>query len=231
MPVIPAMPSAFARHCTRWKLSQISRLRRSLSPSTLNDSRWEGPKPPMMSPQEAVVRKKSLAVALIAILVLAVTGGVTGQQRPAPSRAATLDDLLEELRAFRSELRDSSATSLRGQLLLARLQLQEQRVNTIWRQLSEVEDRLQVTQKEGAAPEHILKLLGVEPGSNPPAQMAPVIDMFKTQMAAAEKANTDLKQRQAELTQLMTNEQSRWTTLNAEIEALEKALTVVRPQR
>jgi uncharacterized protein YlxW (UPF0749 family) len=38
-------------------------------------------------------------------------------------------------------------------------------------------------------------------------------------------------QRQAELTQLMTNEQSRWTTLNAEIEALEKALTAMRPQR
>ena len=86
------------------------------------------------------MRKKRLAVALIAILVVVVTGGVTGQQRPAPSRAATLDDLLEELRAFRSELRDSSATSLRAQLLLARLQLQEQRVNTIWRQLSEVED-------------------------------------------------------------------------------------------
>jgi uncharacterized protein YlxW (UPF0749 family) len=177
------------------------------------------------------VRKKSLAVALIAILVVAVTGGLTGQQRPAPSRAATLDDLLEELRAFRSELRDSSATSLRGQLLLARLQLQEQRVNTIWRQLSEVEDKLQATEKEGAAPEQVLKLMGVAPGTDPPAHLAPVIEMFKTQMAASEKANTDLKQRQAELTQLMTNEQSRWTTLNAEIEALEKALTAVRPQR
>jgi hypothetical protein len=193
--------------------------------------RWEGPKPPMMSTRGGIVRKKSLAVALIAILVVAVTGGVTGQQRPAPSRAATLDDLLEELRAFRSELRDSSATSLRGQLLLARLQLQEQRVNTIWRQLSEVEDKLQATEKEGAAPEHVLKLMGVQPGTDPPAQLAPVIEMFKTQMAATEKANTDLKQRQADLTQLMTNEQSRWTTLNAEIEALEKALTAVRPRR
>ena len=177
------------------------------------------------------MRKKSLAVALIATLVVvALTGGVTGQQRPA-SRAATLDDLLEELRAFRSELRDSSATSLRGQLLLARLQLQEQRVNTIWRQLSEVEDKIQVAEKEGAAPEHILKLMGVQPGTDPPAHLGPIIEMFKTQSAAAEKANTDLKQRQAELTQLMTNEQSRWTTLNAEIEALEKALTAVRPQR
>jgi DNA repair exonuclease SbcCD ATPase subunit len=183
----------------------------------------------MMSTQEAVVRKKSLAVALSAILVVAVTGGMTGQ-RPAPSRAATLDDLLEELRAFRSELRDSSATSLRGQLLLARLQVQEQRVSTIWRQLAEVEDRLQATEKEGG-PEHILKLMGVEPGTAPPAHLAPVIEMFKTQMAAAEKANADLKQRHAELTQLMADEQSRWTTLNAEIEALEKALTVVRPQR
>ena len=176
------------------------------------------------------MRKKSLAVALIAILVVAVTSGVTGQQRPAPSRAATLDDLLEELRAFRTELRDSSATGLRAQLLLARLQVQEQRVSTIWRQLAEVEERLQDTEKEGG-PEHILKLMGVEPGTAPPAHLAPVIEMFKTQMAAAEKANADLKQRHAELTQLMADEQSRWTTLNAEIEALEKALTVVRPQR
>lgn len=93
------------------------------------------------------MRKISQAVVLTAILVAAVAGGVTAQQRPAPSRAATLDDLLEELRAFRSELRDSSATSLRAQLVLARLQLQEQRVNTIWRQLSEVEEKLQATQK------------------------------------------------------------------------------------
>jgi uncharacterized protein YlxW (UPF0749 family) len=192
--------------------------------------RWQGREAAYDVTAGGLVRKKSLAVALIAILVVAVTG-VTGQQRPAPSRAATLDDLLEELRAFRSELRNSSATSLRGQLLLARLQLQEQRVNTIWRQLSEVEDKLQATEKEGGAPEHILKLMGIEPGSDPPAQMAPIIEMFKAQTAAAEKANLDLKQRQAELTQLMTNEQSRWTTLNAEIEALEKALTTARPQR
>jgi uncharacterized protein YlxW (UPF0749 family) len=176
------------------------------------------------------VRKMSRAVVLIGILVVAVTGGVTAQ-RSVPSKAATLDDVLEELRAFRSELRDLSATSLRAQLLLARLQVQEQRVNTVWRQLSEVEDKLQATQKEGGAPEQVLKLMGVEPGKEPPAHLAPVIEMFKTQMAAAEKANADLNQRQAELTQLMTNEQSRWTTLNAEIEALERALTTVRPQR
>jgi septal ring factor EnvC (AmiA/AmiB activator) len=196
------------------------------------------PFPPRRQPEAAydvngggIVRKKHLGVALVAILVVALIGGVTGQQQPKPFRAATLDDVLEELRAFRSELRDSSATSLRAQLLLARLQVQEQRVATIWRQLSEVEGKLQVTEKGGPAPEHLLKLMGVEPGTDPPAQLAPVIEMFNAQMAAAERANTDLKQRQVELAQLMTNEQSRWTTLNAEIEALEKALAAVRPQR
>ena len=177
------------------------------------------------------MRKMSRAVVLIAILIVTVTGPVTAQQRSAPPRAATLDDLLEELRAFRSELRDLSATSLRSQLLLARLQLQEQRVNTIWRQLAEVEEKLQTSQKDGAAPEQVLKLMGVEPGKEPPAHLAPVIDMFKTQMAAADKANADLNRRQSELMQMMTNEQSRWTTLNAEIEALEKALTAVKPRR
>jgi uncharacterized protein YlxW (UPF0749 family) len=176
------------------------------------------------------VKKTSQAVALIAILSVAVAGGLAAQQR-LPARAATLDDVLEELRVFRAELVDSSATSLRAQLLLARLQLQEQRVNTIWRQLSEVEERLQASQKEGAAPEQILKLMGVEPGTDPPAHMAPVVEMFKTQLAAAGKADVDLRLRHAELTQLMTNEQSRWATLNAEIEALEKALTAVRPRR
>ena len=175
-----------------------------------------------------IVRKKSLGFVLVAVLLVAVTGGAAGQQRPAPSQAATLDDLLQEVRALRAELKDTSAASLRAQLLLARLQLQEQRINTVWRQLSEVEDKLQAGQKEGAAPEQIFKLLGIEPGADPPAHMAPVVEMFKSQMAAAEKSNSDLKMRQAELMQLMTNEQSRWTALNAELEALERALTPVR---
>ena len=177
------------------------------------------------------MRNKIPAVALIAILGVAVAGAVSGQQRPAPSRPATLDDVIEELRAFRSESRDGLATSVRAQLLLARLQVQEQRVSTVWRQLSEVEDKLQAAEKAGAAPEQVLKLLGVAPGAEPPAHLAPMIEMFKTQMAAADQANADLKQRQAELTQLMTNEQSRWSTLNADIEALEKALAAVRPPR
>ena len=178
------------------------------------------------------MRRNNLAFVLSAVLVVGVTGNAGGQQRTAPTAApATMDDVLNELRALRTELRETSAASLRAQLLVARLQLQEQRINTVWRQLSEVEDDLQANEKNRAAPEEILKLMGLEPGVEPPKAMAPVLEMFKNQMVANEKADSDLKVRQTELMQLMTQEQSRWTAFNAQLEALEKTLAAVAPRR
>src|SRR5687767_5093891 len=98
--------------------------------------------------------------ALGAILVLAAVTSAAGQQRTPPAvTAATLDDVLDELRALRTELRESSAASLRAQLLVARLQLQEERINTVWRQLSEVDDQLAGNEQGRAAPEQVFKLL------------------------------------------------------------------------
>ena len=171
------------------------------------------------------MRRNSLAFALSALLVVGVAGTATGQQRTGSTAApATLDDVLNELRALRGELRESSAASLRAQLLVARLQLQEQRINTVWRQLSEVEDKLQTNEKNRAMPEYMFKMMGLEPGAEPPKEMGPVAEMFKKQMAANEQTESDLRLRQTELMQLMTQEQSRWTTLNAQLETLERAL-------
>ena len=178
------------------------------------------------------MRSNALAFALSAILVVGISDGAAGQQRTAPTAApATMDEVLDELRALRTELREASATSLRAQLLVARLQLQEQRINTVWRQLSEVEGQLAANEKGRAAPEQIFKLMGLEPGAEPSKEMAPIIEMFKNQMAASEKTDSDLKSRQAELMQLMTQEQSRWTAFNAQLEALEKAATAIPPRR
>jgi hypothetical protein len=178
------------------------------------------------------VRRNSLTFALSAFLVVGGAGSAAGQQRTPPTAApATMDDVLNELRALRTELRESSAASLRAQLLVARLQLQEQRLNTVWRQLSEVEDKLQANETNRTGPEQILKMMGLEPGAEPPKEMASIVEMFKNQMAASEKADSDLKLRQTELMQLMTQEQSRWTAFNAQLETLEQALTAVAPRR
>jgi hypothetical protein len=178
------------------------------------------------------MRSNILAFALSAILCVGIAGSAAGQQRTPPTvTPATVDDILNELRALRADLRESSAASLRAQLLVARLQLQEQRINTVWRQLSEVEDKLEANEKGRAAPEQILKMMGLEPGAEPSKEMASIVEMFKNQMAASEKTDSDLKLRQAELMQLMTQEQSRWTALNAQLEALETAVTAIAPRR
>ena len=43
-----------------------------------------------------------------------------------------MEELLAEVRSLRSEIRRASDTSIRAQLLVARLQVQEQRINTLW---------------------------------------------------------------------------------------------------
>lgn len=177
------------------------------------------------------MRSTALAFLLSAILVVGLADSAGGQQRTPPVAPATMDDVLNELRALRTELRESSAASLRAQLLVARLQLQEQRINTVWRQLSEVQDKIEANEKGRGAPEQIFKLMGLEPGAEPPKEMAPMVEMFKNQMAATEKTDSDLKLRQSELMQLMAQEQSRWTAFNAQLEALEKAVTAIAPRR
>jgi hypothetical protein len=178
------------------------------------------------------MRSNAVAFAMSAILVVGVAGSARGQQRiPSTATAATMDDVLNELRALRTELKESSAATLRAQLLVARLQLQEQRINTVWRQLSEVDDKLQANEKGRMAPEQVLKLMGVEPGAEPPKEMGPIVEMFRNQMDASTKTDSELKQRQAELMHLMTQEQSRWNAFNAQLEALEKAVTAIAPRR
>jgi hypothetical protein len=97
--------------------------------------------------------------------------------------------------------------------------------------LSEVENKIEANEKALGAPVQIFKLMGFEAGVEPPKEMAPIVEIFKNQMAANEKTDFDLKLRQAELLQLMAQEQSRWTAFNAQLEALEKALTPIAPRR
>jgi hypothetical protein len=178
------------------------------------------------------VRRNVIVLGLSGLLCLCVVAKTAGQQRAnSPAAPATMDDVLQELRALRAELKESATASVRAQLLVARLQLQEQRINTVWRQLSEIEGKLQANQKNRAAPEEMLKLMGFGPGAEPPKELNPIIELWKNQAAVVEQTEADLKLRQAELMQLMTQEQSRWTTFNAQLEALEKALRVPAPRR
>src|SRR6185436_7675898 len=69
-------------------------------------------------------------------------GALLGQAPSPPPRAASMDDVVAEVRALRAEMKQSAEASLRAQLLVARLQVEEQRISGLARQLSETEQEI-----------------------------------------------------------------------------------------
>src|SRR5476649_1090690 len=81
-----------------------------------------------------------MKLAIIGAGLIALVAGTAGQTASQPSSSG--DALLAEVRGLRAELNQAAGTSIRTQLLVARLQLQEQRINTVDKQLAEVRAQL-----------------------------------------------------------------------------------------
>ncbi len=168
------------------------------------------------------------------IVGLAVAGAVSpasGQSQQAAS--SSMDELLSEVRGLRAELRQAADASLRGQLLVARLQLQEQRILTAGRQLSEVQDKLAATEQARVPLAQQLKQFEDPQHPVPPeqrAEMGPIMGMLKAQLEQHEKAAEEQRAREAALQRILADEQARWTDFNERLDELERALPARRPR-
>ena len=111
--------------------------------------------------------RKPFRVALLVGLAAAVATIAFGQTLRNP---ATMDDLLAELRGLRADLSHAAAANMRMQSLVARLSLQEQRINTLGRQLTDVNAHLEAVTRERIAQEDQLKQFesAIAGGSLPP---------------------------------------------------------------
>ena len=163
-----------------------------------------------------------LAAGLAAGLVL-TTAAVMSAQAPAPPPR---DELAAEIRALRQELNERLEANIRAQLMVARLQLQEQRITTVIRQLQEVNDRLRENQQTKAQIEGALKMFSSMGGADPAKEedgfmMGPL----KAQMKGVTELETELKLQQTQLTAAIAEEQGRWNTFNARLDELERAFT------
>src|SRR5260370_19321513 len=92
---------------------------------------------------------------LFAIASSAVIAGITisaaQTATPSGSTNSPIDQLLAEVRGLRAEVNQAASASVRAQLLVARLQLQEQRINVLAGQLAEVR-RLITATESGQTP-------------------------------------------------------------------------------
>ena len=165
-----------------------------------------------------MMKQTLMAPAFIGLVTL-----LSGQTPAAPSRPASMDDLVTEVRALRADIQHLADASIRAQLLVAPLQVQEQRIAGIARQLSETEEQIRAL--EGARNPFLtemLKQFDKEPAE--PGEVNPFAGM-KAQLEKLENGDPVLKERQLTLSRQLSEEQARWIAFNAQLEELERLVT------
>jgi hypothetical protein len=155
--------------------------------------------------------------------MIAIAAAVSAAQSAPP---APRDELAAEIRALRTELNERLEANIRAQLLVARLQLQEQRTATVIRQLQEVNDKLRENQQTKTQLEGALKMFAGMAGADPTKEEEGFVTApLKAQMKAVTELETELKLQQAQLTAAIAEEQGRWNAFNARLDELERAFT------
>jgi chromosome segregation ATPase len=145
-------------------------------------------------------------------------------QTPAPARAATLDDVVAEVRALRADLLRMQEASVRAQLLVARLQVQEQRIAGLARDLAEADEQIRgLEAARNPFAEVMLKQLSEQSAKPGEGEFAAAL---KQQLEKLQNGDPELAARRASLAQLLAEEQARWAAFNAQLEALERDLPV-----
>ena len=141
----------------------------------------------------------------------------------------TITQLLVEVRALRIAMERAATVGARIQLLVARVQLQEQRIAELSRRLVTVRDemtridsQLATTAAEAKRMEAALSLAAMPPDERPHIER--MVETFKTQNAITEKRRQDLVNEEAQLTQQIAADQGRWSDINSQLDQLEQSL-------
>ena len=171
----------------------------------------------------ALVRPIALTVLFVALVV-----GVMAAQSARSGGDVGLRELLEEVRAMRGELRQVASSSMRMQLLVARLSLQEGRIAALVRELAQVHSRVAAAAEERSDMEQDLTRSEESLRTNLPrevlAQIEGHIKGVKARLASHHKTEQQLRTEENELNAQLLTEQSRWVAFNSQLDELERAL-------
>jgi|SRR5439155_5806565 len=161
------------------------------------------------------------------LALVALTAGASGQA-PA-SGNPSYDALLAEVRGLRAQLNQLAGTSIRTQLLVGRLQLQEQRITMVSKQLDEARTML-TNMPSGLLPMQAqLKQLEGEardPMMTPDRRQAMdySITQSKARIEQMQKQIAALTEKEATLSATLASEQSRWYDFNTRLDEIEREL-------
>ena len=162
-----------------------------------------------------------LKAVAIGVAVVALAAGAAGQS-PVPPDRVTLE-LLNEVKALRADVNRASGSGIRAQLLVARLQLQEQRILTVVRQIDDVKKELAGVTQARASLEAVVKQ-GEDPAVAGGQPMEKAFAPLKQQLSQVYDREQQLRQSEAALNGMLADEQARWTEFSTRLDDLERVL-------
>jgi hypothetical protein len=163
--------------------------------------------------------------------MLAIAGGVLfAQGTRVPGDGSGQEALLVEVRALRAELHEVTSASIRTQLLVARLQLQEQRVVAAARQLEHAQRALTSVRSEIAGERLRLRQLE-DAASRASGQhrlaLQEAIRESGAQIEQRHEQALQLQAHEAELTRDVGDAQARWADFSGRLDDVERSLSVI----
>jgi hypothetical protein len=175
-----------------------------------------------------MIRRLSSPRMLIAAGLVATAGFATLRGQPERAPAEDMKALVAEVRALRLAVERTSAHTGQAQLLLGRVQLQENRLATLGRQLLEARTRLLDAQAAQAESEQKLRQIsdGSRSGEDPIERQAmdAMLVELKHEVARRQARTTQLQGDETAAQHALTTEQQRWADFNDRLEALERTL-------
>ena len=170
-------------------------------------------------------------IALTLALCIAGMAAPSGQTARPPAAARDADGiaaLTAELRALRAELAETARTSLRLQLLTARIQAQEQRIIYLDRQRVEAATRRsQVEQARNMIASQMRQFTGNELeklSAEDRRQFEFMIAQQKEQLGLQDRNLQQLQLDETDAANALAQEQARWDDFNNRLEELERSL-------
>jgi chromosome segregation ATPase len=160
---------------------------------------------------------------LLTVLLVAVPSLAAAQARADDP----IRELLSEVKLLRQALERASTVGTRIQLLVARVQLQEQRIGDLSRRLDTVRAELRDVEREAnALAPQVAAMQETAQAEDPQERRAAEhgAAMLNSQADALERRRTELTNEEGRLAQQIAAEQGRWTDFNNRLEQLERSL-------
>lgn len=174
---------------------------------------------------------RPIRVALL-VAALAAPSLAAAQTSAPPAAPDVLKELLVEVRGLRAAMERAATVGARIQLLVARVQMQEQRIAELSRRaitVREERSRLDIALAQQSGMMKQFERAGARANADEQREIESMIEMHKQQLAASEKRRQELTAEEALLEQQIAADQGRWSDVNGQLDELERSLMPRKP--